>query len=94
MSRDLLENPYGRFYYLPKILAQRGHSVTVALLDYENATAVHKTVDGMTWTSNGIGSFLGKLDELVRESRPDWVLGFSDTYFGILASWLARRRCH
>jgi len=37
MARDLIESPYGRFFYLPKLLAERGHEVRVALLDYRRA---------------------------------------------------------
>ena len=32
MGKDLLESPYGRFYYLPELLAERGHDVSVLLL--------------------------------------------------------------
>ena len=34
-NKDLILRPYGRFYYLPKILAERGHNVHVLLLDYK-----------------------------------------------------------
>ena len=51
MSRDLLTNPYGRFYYLPKLLADRGHDVTVVLLDYRGDEAVDINRDGVRWLS-------------------------------------------
>lgn len=35
MGRDLVASPYGRFLYLPKLLAERGHDVCIVLLDDE-----------------------------------------------------------
>lgn len=96
MGRDLLSSPYGRFHYLPALLAERGHAVGVALLDYERAAPARTEAGGMLVTSCPAAGYLRHAHELVRAQMPDWVVGFSDTYFGILAARLARkysRRC-
>ncbi len=91
MSRDLLTNPYGRFFYLPKLLAERGHEVTIALLDYRGAEPVDVREHGLRWLSLSITRYRRETLRALRADPPDWVVGFSDTYFGILARSLARR---
>ncbi len=90
MGRDLIARPYGRFYYLPYYLAERGHEVTLLLLDYRNDTPVDMQRDGIRWISEPLairnpGRYTGRLRQLLGVDRPDWVIGLSDTYFGILA---------
>jgi len=90
MGRDLVSRPYGRFYYLPRYLAERGHEVTLLLLDYRNSTPLDMRSDGMRWISEPLtlrrpGRYLGRLRQLLDTDRPDWIVGLSDTYFGILA---------
>ncbi|MDH3980408.1 MAG: glycosyltransferase family 4 protein [Gammaproteobacteria bacterium] len=92
MGRDLLANPYGRFYYLPSCLAERGHEIHHLLLDYRNGEAVDIERNGMRWMSEPLtlsGGYLKKLQSVVRAVRPDWIIGCSDTYFGILAQHYA-----
>ena len=91
MSRDLLTNPYGRFYYLPKLLADRGHDVTVVLLDYRGDEPVDIRRDGIRWLSLSVTRYVGGTLGAVRGDPPDWVVGFSDTYFGIFARRIARK---
>ena len=95
MGRDLVIKPYGRFYYLPYYLAQRGHEVTLLLLDYRNDTPVDMQRDGVRWISEPLairnpGRYTGRLRRLLEVDRPDWVIGLSDTYFGILADYYGR----
>jgi glycosyltransferase involved in cell wall biosynthesis len=90
MGRDLVTRPYGRFYYLPRYLAERGHDVTLLLLDYNNKERVDRYHDGIRWISESLdlkspGRYLRRLQQLLVADRPDWVVGLSDTYFGILA---------
>ena len=90
MGRDLIDRPYGRFYYLPRHLAERGHEVTLLLLDYLNLEQVDRYFDGIHWISEPLalrspGRYLRRLKQLLVADRPDWVIGLSDTYFGILA---------
>ena len=96
MERDLVARPYGRFYYLPRYLAERGHEVTLLLLDYRNGEPVDRRRDGIRWISEPLarrspGRYPGRLRQLLRADRPDWVIGLSDTYFGILAQFYGHR---
>ncbi len=91
MSRDLLTSPYGRFYYLPRLLTERGHDVTVALLDYRGDEPVDTVKDSVRWMSLSFARYRRETLNAVRAEPPDWIVGFSDTYFGILARGFARR---
>lgn len=96
MGRDLISRPYGRFYYLPRYLAERGHEVTTLLLDYRNSTAVDIRSDGIHWISESLGfgnpvRYIRKLQQLLQETMPDWIIGCSDTYFGILAQFYGQK---
>ena len=91
MGRDLLTNPYGRFFYLPKLLAERGHDVTVALLDYQGDVDRNVDAHGIRWLSLSVRRYKGGVLRSIGSAPPDWIVGFSDTYFGILARRLARR---
>lgn len=88
-GRDLLRRPYGRFYHIPRFLAEQGVNVTILLLNYKNEPAVYRQQDGIHWYSESIfpwqGNYLKRLHHLIQQERPDWVVGFSDTYYGILA---------
>jgi glycosyltransferase involved in cell wall biosynthesis len=95
-GRDLLTRPYGRFYHLPRFLAQAGHEVFLFLLSYRNEPPVRINRDGITWLSEsilpqGVQRYVRRASELTRRVRPDWVVGFSDTYYGILAQHLGRK---
>jgi glycosyltransferase involved in cell wall biosynthesis len=95
-GKDLLTRPYGRFYHLPRLLAQAGHEVCLLLLSYRHDPPSCTQKDGMTWVSESIlplgpGRYLRRARETVEDFRPDWVVGFSDTYYGILAEHLARK---
>jgi len=96
MGRDLVARPYGRFFYLPHYLAERGHEVCSLLLDYKPAASLDTRQHGIRWVCEslayrGPGKYLGKLKQLIHETGPDWIIGFSDTYFGILAERFARK---
>jgi glycosyltransferase involved in cell wall biosynthesis len=96
MGRDLFERPYGRFYYLPRQLAERGHNVTLLLLEYGNGAPLAEQRDGMRWLSEPLSSrnparYLRRLRRVLKTERPDWVIGLSDTYFGILAQHYGRK---
>ena len=96
MGRDLLKSPYGRFYFLPKILAEKGHQVHVVFLSYRREPSVNIHRDGINWISvslfyEGPFKYVSVAKRLVREIRADWIIGFSDTYYGILAQRLGDR---
>ncbi len=95
-GRDLLTRPYGRFYHIPRALAVRGHRVHVALLSYRGLPSEHKTSNGVSWSSDDVWprgplAYLRRVQGIAAASPPDWVIGVSDTYFGVLARRLARR---
>ncbi len=95
MNRDLLHDPYGRFYYLPRGLAERGYDVTVVLFSYRSGENVSERVHGIQWHSlspvPGVTGFSRRLRCILDDAKPDWIIGCSDTYFGIAAEHLARR---
>jgi len=96
MGRDLITRPYGRFFYLPYYLAKRGHEVTILLLDYRNEAQFDAYRDGIRWISEPLAlrnpwRYLGRLRQLLRVDQHDWVIGLSDTYFGILAEYYGHK---
>lgn len=95
-SRDLFTQPYGRFYYLPRLLAERGHEVHLLLLGYGKEPDEYRREGNLHWhTASALPwgplPYLARADRLMSEIKPYWVLGFSDTWYGILAQRLAKR---
>jgi len=95
-GKDLLTRPYGRFFYLPYWLSKRGHEVYILLLSYKKEPAVQLEKDGIYWLSESIYpwgplKYIAKANGLVRTLEPDWIVGFSDTYYGILAEKLGSK---
>lgn len=96
-GRDLLTRPYGRFFYLPYHLAKQGHAVTLLLLGYQADPPEHRHQYGLEWYSESLFPIFGNYgpwpyirtaNMLIRKEQPDWVIGFSDTWYGILAQHL------
>jgi glycosyltransferase involved in cell wall biosynthesis len=95
-GKDLLERPYGRFYYLPKILSKKGHEVHILLLGYYNEPRISEQKDGINWTSislfkHGPFGYLREAEKIIKKIEPDWIIGFSDIYYGILAQRLGAK---
>lgn len=95
-GRDLFTQPYGRFYHLPRLLAERRHEVHLLLLNYRNEPPAYRNEGNLHWHSVsflpvGPRPFLAKADQLAAELKPDWILGLSDTWYGILAERIARK---
>lgn len=95
-QKDLVTRPYGRFYYLPRMLAQRGHDVSVVLLSYKADRSAAYNRGGINWHSESIFNwkslgYIGTINSLIRKIRPDLLIGFSDTYYGILAAYLGQK---
>jgi len=95
MGRDLIERPYGRFYYLPAALQSLGYDIRMALFHQRAAPAWTGRRHGLEWiTFDPLRHPLTSLRDLhayTREFQPDWIVGCSDTYYGMLAVHLARR---
>lgn len=94
MGRDLLDRPYGRFYHLPAAWAALGHDIRMALFHQRPAGPYAGLRHGLEWrTFDPVRRPLESLREIhdyTRDFRPDWIVGFSDTYYGLLAVHLAR----
>jgi glycosyltransferase involved in cell wall biosynthesis len=95
-GKDLLTRPYGRFFHLPRLLAERGHEVHILLLSYGRQPAADIQQFGIRWYSRsvwqkGASSYWSTACTLTDDVKPDWIVGFSDTYFGMMAVALARR---
>jgi glycosyltransferase involved in cell wall biosynthesis len=92
-GRDLFTQPYGRFYFLPRLLAQRGHEVHLLLLSYKNEPAEYRReanlhIHSVSALPSGPLPYFVKAKKLCATQRPDWVIGFSDIWYGLLAQRL------
>jgi glycosyltransferase involved in cell wall biosynthesis len=95
-AKDLLTRPYGRFFHIPRLFAERGHEVHILLLSYHNQPIVNAKKFGIQWHARSImhlgkSSYWSTACALANTLKPDWVVGFSDTYYGILAEHLGRK---
>lgn len=95
-GRDLFTQPFGRFYHLPRLLAERDHEVHLLLLNYRREIPAYRKEGSLHLYSVpflpvGPSSFLVKANQLAAELKPDWVIGFSDIWYGILAERIARK---
>ena len=95
-GRDLITRPYGRFYHLAKELAAAGHEVHVATLSYRRLPASQAEFDGIRWSSDDLWPtgplrYLQRIRQTAARLKPDWVIGVSDLWFGLLATRLAAR---
>jgi len=66
------------------------------LLGYQHDPPMVLEQDSITWLSENIRSsgpyrYFQRVRELVQTIRPDWIVGFSDTYFGIMAEHIGRK---
>lgn len=93
-NRDLIERPYGRFYYLPRLLGEAGHEVRVLLCSHKRLPSVDLHRDSVRWTSHDLRT-LGPLALASRLQKdadafaPDWIVGCSDIWYGLLAKRIA-----
>jgi glycosyltransferase involved in cell wall biosynthesis len=85
---------------LPYHLAQQGHEVTLLLLDYQDSDPIHCHAHGMEWHSISLRrtsckgnptAYLNQAQAIIKTQKPDWIVGFSDTWYGILAVYLGRQ---
>jgi hypothetical protein len=95
-GKDLLTRSYGRFFHIPHTPGQRGHQVTLPLLTYRKEHGVTVEQKGLTRISeslypSGDFAYVSRAKRLVEEFEPDWVAGFSDIYYGILAVMLGEK---
>ena len=95
MGRDLISRPYGRFYHLAKELASQGHEVQLLLCSYQANDSEIKKYDELNVESVSIPPLFIPVwlaaKKRAIDFQPDWIFGFSDTWYGILAAALGRR---
>lgn len=90
-GKDLITRPYGRFFHLPRILAEHGHQVSISLLDYKNSEHTEFFSHGIHWSSSPLRTYLATVERQTIDLKPDWVIGFSDIWFGLIAAHVARK---
>jgi glycosyltransferase involved in cell wall biosynthesis len=95
-QRDLLTRPYGRFFHLPIALAALGHEVNVILLDFRGQATQRAYHNGVNWLTIDIRTpgpwhFFQSIKAEARNIDPDWMIGLSDTWTGIIAHRISKR---
>ncbi|EIL97155.1 MULTISPECIES: glycosyltransferase [Rhodanobacter] len=90
-----MERPYGRFHFLPTLLAAHGHEVRVTLCSHRSLPSIDLKRDGVHWFSRdihtlGLLELFAQLQQEAESFRPDWIVGCSDAWYG----WLAQRLAH
>lgn len=92
-NRDLFLSPYGRFYYIPKILSQEGDECHLVLGDYQGKNDENRIDDELNIHSTQFlpnpFHFLNYVKKIINPEKDVWIIGFSDIYFGILAVHIA-----
>lgn len=93
-GRCLLERPYGRFVHVPIELARIGNEVDVALVGHAGDPPAQVQRDGVRWHAldlrrQGWFGVKRELVDLASARRPDWVMGCSDAWVGVMAAGVA-----
>ena len=105
MSKDLLDDRFGRFRELPLELAKLGHDVIGICLSYRpREEKIDIDMDSasnarVTWHSLNLGrlitprqtNYFFETGRLAREFNPDLIWACSDSFHAIFGGWLARR---
>ncbi len=96
-GKDLLTQPYGRFFNIPKELAKKNYNCHLLLADYNHSKSESTTIDGVRIHSVSLRNPFQYLKETIaygKNIQPSWVVGFSDIHYGILAKTLSNNlRC-
>jgi glycosyltransferase involved in cell wall biosynthesis len=104
MAKDLLQDRFGRFYEIPRVLSRWGHKVCGVCLKYRRnknkwEVSVSDTCDQVEWNSFSLGrnwplGFIRHYRRLQRVTamfQPDVIIGASDTAHVVVSSWLASK---
>lgn len=93
-NKDLLDDKFGRLYYIPVELQKLGHECTVFALDYKNSELHNIVHESVSFRSIPIKSlkFFKTIQELLKNKQQgvDIVISSGDTYIGLLGHWLAK----
>jgi len=96
MSKDLLDDRYGRFREIPLALSEMGHAVTGLCLSYADRNQGRIWDGQVCWDSLNAGR--SKLPGLMRfvakagkmAAHADIIWACSDSFYGIIGLWAAR----
>ena len=102
MAKDLLADRFGRFYEIPRVLAQSGHQLRGVCLKYwPTATdaAATRPCEYVEWSSFTLGrnwplgfiKHYRRLAQITVKFKPDIIVGVSDSAHAVMASWLAAK---
>ena len=103
MGHDVIADRYARLYEQPRQLALRGHAVLGICLSYRPTDArdeVHDAAPGsLRWVglaagslgAGGLVTYPPRALRVLRDFRPNLLVGASDAPHIVLGSWLARR---
>jgi glycosyltransferase involved in cell wall biosynthesis len=103
MRHDVIEDRYARLYEIPRELARRSHDVLGVCLSYRKAPSgrfLHDANSGrLEWVSSNLGPwvvpgflrYLNVTTDLLRDFRPDIIIGASDCLHILLARRLSSR---
>lgn len=95
-NKDLVEDKFGRLFYFPSILAERGHECIVYALDFKNRTEENVRRNNVQFHTIPVKSFwrLPSMVKLFRElktAKADFVFSSGDSYIGYLGLLLSKR---
>ena len=103
MRKDLLSDQFGRFWEIPYSLASMGHEINGACLSYKprRETEVEYPTRGtpIRWYSMNAGvlkifgllQYFFFLKRIVHKFQPDVIWSCSDTFYGVLGHYLAKK---
>ncbi len=91
-GKDLCCRPYGRFFHLPKYITESGYNVILILANYSTQEINESHVDGVDVRSVPVLLYPFYVNKLSATVGVDIIVAFSDTYYGILAAYIAKKR--
>lgn len=101
MNKDLINDKYGRYYQIPKLLSEKNQDITLVCLDYHSLSfeppkliqdgrlyiILHKTGKRLRWL--GLLRYIFSVRKYVQALKPDVLIGTSDTIQIIIATYLS-----
>ncbi|MCI0564876.1 MAG: glycosyltransferase, partial [Nitrososphaera sp.] len=105
MSRDLLDDRFGRFRELPLALSRKGHQVRGICLSYQyrpegetrdydassDAQVAWRSLNAGNLKLFGLMRFIRAANAMVQEFQPNVVWACSDSFYGVIGNSIAQR---